>query len=261
MIADRFDILLRSLSQTPSRRTALRLLGGSAFGALLTHEAGDALAKQGGKSKGKNKKGKKVTLCHQGQTITVSKSAVKGHKQHGDTIGPCPSGPTPPGPTPPGPVLTYQCLGPKTAAVGGGGTDRYAQTFTAERSGSLRQVQFSVNKPPATTGDYLVQLLRVSGGKPSHSPTDVLAALTVPDAAVATSSDATLTATFAGPDLVAGTEYAVAFGRPGTVPAGANPNIVTSDGSACGGKLFLALVGGAFNEVPASDGLVSVLVN
>ena len=94
MVADRFDTLLRSLSETPSRRNALRLLAGSALGGLLTREAGDALAKKGGKGKGKgkNKRGKKdkVTLCHQGKTITVSKSAKKAHLAHGDTIGRCP---------------------------------------------------------------------------------------------------------------------------------------------------------------------------
>jgi len=100
MIADRFDTLTQSLSHTPSRRTALRLLAGSALGGLLTREAGETLAKQGGKGKSKNKKGKKVTLCHQGKTITVAKSAVKGHKQHGDTLGRCPTGATgPSGPT------------------------------------------------------------------------------------------------------------------------------------------------------------------
>jgi hypothetical protein len=97
MIADRFDTLTQSLSHTPSRRTALRLLAGSALGGLLTREAGETLAKQGGKGKSKNKKGKKVTLCHQGQTITVAKSAQKAHQAQGDTIGRCPSGPT--GPT------------------------------------------------------------------------------------------------------------------------------------------------------------------
>jgi len=101
MIADRFDTLVQSLSHTPSRRTALRLLAGSAFAGLLTREAGEVLAKQGGKGKGKNKKRKKgkVTLCHQGKTITVSKSAVKGHKQHGDTQGRCPTTNQPSGPT------------------------------------------------------------------------------------------------------------------------------------------------------------------
>jgi hypothetical protein len=249
----RFKIVTRSLTSLPSRRNVLRSLASAGLGLSALQ------LPEGGKGKGKKGKKGKVTLCHQGQTLTVANAAVKGHKKHGDTAGPCPSGPA--GPTPQGPVLTDQCLGPKAGAVGGGGTARYAQTFTAERSGSLRQIQFSVNKPPATTGDYLVQLLRVSGGKPSHSPTDVLATLTVPDAAVATSSDAMLTATFAGPALVAGTEYAVTFGRPGTVPAGANPNIVKSDASACRGKLFLALVGDVFEEVLATDGLVYVLVS
>src|SRR5688572_31429214 len=90
-------------------------------------------------AKNKKKNGKKVTLCHKGQSITVSKSAVKGHKQHGDTPGPCPV--TLP---PSGPVLTYQCPGPKTDSLSSDGANRFAQTFTAERSGSLRQIQFSI---------------------------------------------------------------------------------------------------------------------
>jgi hypothetical protein len=259
---NRFDTLLRSLSTAHSRRNGLRLLTGSAFTGLLTLGAGSTEAKKGGharsKGKGKNKKGKKVTLCHQGQTITVSKSAVKGHTKHGDTVGPCPSGPT--GPTPPEAVLTYQCSGLDLSDPGPDSI-RVAQTFTAERSGSLRQVQFSVNKPPATTGDYLVQLLRVSGGTPSISPTDVLASIPVPDAQVATSSDATVTATFTGPDLVAGTEYAVAFSRPGSGAAGFGP-VVTSGGSTCSGKLFVAVGAGVFKEELSMnlDLLVSVLV-
>jgi hypothetical protein len=228
------------------------MLAGSALGGLLTPGTGRTEAKNDGRGKGKNKKGK-VTFCHKGQTITVSKSAVKGHKKHGDTAGPCPLSPDPAGP-----ALTYQCPGPKTDSLFGDGANRFAQTFTAERSGSLRQIQFSVNKKPATTGDYLVQLLRVVGGKPSHSPSDVLAALTVPDAAVATSSDATLTATFAGPALVAGTEYAAAFSRPGSTSAGAN--FRKSDGSACGGDWFIADGAGPFNVAQAQDILISVLV-
>lgn len=34
--------------------------------------------------------GAKVTLCHNGNTITVSKHAVPAHLRHGDTLGPCP---------------------------------------------------------------------------------------------------------------------------------------------------------------------------
>ena len=44
------------------------------------------------KKKGKKNK-KKVTLCHDGQTITVAKKAKKKHLKHGDTLGPCPETP------------------------------------------------------------------------------------------------------------------------------------------------------------------------
>ena len=30
-----------------------------------------------------------VTICHKGQTITVSQSSVAMHQAHGDTLGPC----------------------------------------------------------------------------------------------------------------------------------------------------------------------------
>jgi hypothetical protein len=31
----------------------------------------------------------KVTICHNGHTITISRSALPAHLRHGDTIGPC----------------------------------------------------------------------------------------------------------------------------------------------------------------------------
>src|SRR5687768_6707609 len=105
MDAARFETLLRSLATTPSRRGALRLLGGLTLGSLLLRDPLATAAKKGGKGKGKakgkgkNKKGKKVTICHNGQTITVSRSALKGHTRHGDTEGPCPDAPPPPEPT------------------------------------------------------------------------------------------------------------------------------------------------------------------
>lgn len=34
----------------------------------------------------------KVTICHKGHTITISKSALPTHLRHGDTVGPCPAG-------------------------------------------------------------------------------------------------------------------------------------------------------------------------
>jgi hypothetical protein len=247
------SIWTRSLRGVPSRRDVVRALAGAGLGLGALRLSDVASAKN-------KKKGKKVTLCHKGQTITVAKSAVKGHKRHGDTAGRCSSGPA--GPTPAGPALTYQCPGPKNSGVTGNGEIRFAQTFTAERSGSLRQIQFSVNKKPGTAGDYVVQLLRVSGGKPSHSPIDVLASVTVPDAQVATSSDAIVPATFSGPTLVAGTEYAAALSRPGVGLGEVTVNTLKVGGGACGGKLFLAVQGDVFaEEILAQDALVSVRVN
>lgn len=104
MDAERFDTLLRSLSDTPSRRGALRLLAGSALGSLLTFGWVSTDAKKGGKGKskgkGKKKSKQKVTICHSGQTIRVSQSAWKAHEKHGDSFGACAT-PNPPGPPPP----------------------------------------------------------------------------------------------------------------------------------------------------------------
>jgi hypothetical protein len=33
----------------------------------------------------------KVTICHNGQTISVAQSAVPAHQSHGDTLGACPA--------------------------------------------------------------------------------------------------------------------------------------------------------------------------
>jgi hypothetical protein len=89
----------RSLRGVPSRRDVLRALAGTGLGFGALQLSNVASAKN--KKKGKNKRGKKdkVTLCHQGKTITVSKSAVKGHKQHGDTQGRCPTTTQPSGDT------------------------------------------------------------------------------------------------------------------------------------------------------------------
>ena len=42
------------------------------------------------KGKGKGKGTAKVTLCHNGRTITVGEPAVAAHLAHGDTEGECP---------------------------------------------------------------------------------------------------------------------------------------------------------------------------
>jgi hypothetical protein len=103
MDGSRFDAFSRSLVTSPSRRGALRLLAGSALSGLLTWDPQSADAK----------KKPKVTLCHQGQTISVSKKAKKKHLKHGDTLGACAPAP-PPGPRCPQPAAPHFCASANT---------------------------------------------------------------------------------------------------------------------------------------------------
>jgi hypothetical protein len=231
----RFDVLTRALSSLPSRRD---LLGGFAGGLAFVSWTLGITNIEAKKKRGKKKK-----------------------KRRGQTAPPASPPPGPTSPPPPETVLTYQCPGPKNSLVAGNGDIRFAQTFVAERGGSLRQIQFSIGKQSGTTGDYVVQLLKVVGSKPSHNPVDVLATVTIPNAEVAAGTEVTLTAPFTGPTLVAGTEYAAAISRPGAGPAEARINTLNVGGGACGGKLFLAVAGDVFaEEILAQDLLVSVLV-
>jgi hypothetical protein len=94
-----FDGLIRVLAGTKSRRSMIQILGGLSLGVIALSPKTSA-AKKGGKGKGKGKG--KVTICHNGQTITVSKSALKSHLRHGDSMGACPGQETPGQETPGG---------------------------------------------------------------------------------------------------------------------------------------------------------------
>ncbi len=82
MDAISFDRLVRSLATRPSRRRVTRALSSLTLVGLVSQlpETPAGVAK----------KKKKVTLCHEGQTITVGKKKKKAHLKHGDTSGPCP---------------------------------------------------------------------------------------------------------------------------------------------------------------------------
>jgi Na+/glutamate symporter len=67
------------------------LLAGSLLGPPLNT---NAIAKDKASEKTQQKQKEKdaqekVTICHKGQTLTVSKSALNAHLNHGDTLGPC----------------------------------------------------------------------------------------------------------------------------------------------------------------------------
>jgi hypothetical protein len=151
--------------------------------------------------------------------------------------------------------LAYECPGPPESV----GTflliSRVAQVFAAERSGTLRRIQFHINKDAGSAGDYVVQLVRVDSGTPSSVATHILAGITIPNADVP-DGESTLAADFLGPELTAGTEYAAAIGR---VANSIELGNFTGTGNICAGQTF-ASMGGAFTESPTLDVVVSVFV-
>jgi hypothetical protein len=230
MDALRIESMLRSLAAAPSRRHTLRLLAGFLLGSPLAFGRPDVAAHD------KLKKCKKIDDKDKRQRCV--KKGKKHRARHQQ----------------PEPVLTYQCPAPKEGSFGAlGGDSRFAQTFTAAQSGSLRLIQIEIDKAVASTGDYEVQLLAVDSGKPTNS---VLAAATIANASVP-EGISTQTATFSGPPLLAGAQYAAAISRPG----GSELRVDRRSGDDCGGEFFAQnpIGTGAFNVDP-NDMISSVTV-
>jgi len=90
MDRNRFDDMTRAIGGTSTRRRfsgTLAALGLGSIASLSLLGADEADAKNRGKQNGKKKK--KVTICHNQQTIRVAKRKVKKHLNHGDTLGEC----------------------------------------------------------------------------------------------------------------------------------------------------------------------------
>ncbi len=100
MDVHRFDALTRALTSGRSRRGALALLG-SVF-ATPFFGASPAVARK--------KKTKKVTICRDGQSLSVSKKKLKQQLGSGATLGECTSPPPPP-PLPPPTCTAESCDG------------------------------------------------------------------------------------------------------------------------------------------------------
>ena len=133
-----FDAFVQALGSPGSRREVLHVLSSALLVAVGAGPLGDVSAAERRKGRGKGSDGrqdpkrvdaegkkKKVTICHNGQTIRVAKSAKKTHLKHGDTLGPCP--------TPP-PPCTPSCSDKECGSDGCGGT-----------CGSCGQFQFCNN--------------------------------------------------------------------------------------------------------------------
>ena len=153
-------------------------------------------------------------------------------------------------------VLAYQCPAPAESFGTYNTISRVAQVFSATHGGTLRRIQFRIDNGDFDAGDYVVQLLRVEDGTPSHLATHILAGLTIPAADVP-QGESTLTANFNGPELTAGTEYAAAIGRVGS---SVTLGYFSGTGNVCAGQLFVAQ-GIVFTEATGQDVVVSVFVD
>jgi hypothetical protein len=156
------------------------------------------------------------------------------------------------------PRPAYTCPPPPNTILTGDTDIRFAQSFLATRSGTLRQIKVAISKVEGTPGDYVVQLVKMTGSGPSNSPLDVLAAATVPNAQVKT-GDTTLVASFATTKLAKNTPYAVVVSRPGTTDLTLP---IKQGGTACVGNGYNASGSEAFTQItaPAADFIVTVLV-
>ena len=158
------------------------------------------------------------------------------------------------------PKSAYTCAPSDTSDnFEAGSLTRYAQSFTATRSGTLREIRVLIDKA-VNDKDYEVQLVRMAsaGDVPSNGPFDVMAAAIVPDEDVPTGR-ATLVAKFAATELVQGTKYAVVVSR--FAAEMAIP--VSFSGDPCEGTMASATAGDVFTNVtgPARDMTVTVLVD
>jgi hypothetical protein len=131
----------------------------------------------------------------------------------------------------PGPATSGRANGPGTNF----GSSRFAQTFTAQHTGTLTTVQLGVGPNGSFAPDWVVQILSASGGAPASSGT--LGSSTIDDATIPTTGP-TLGAVTAhptpAPAVTAGQEYAVAVTHPG----GDSVGVRTVPGDPCPGDLF-----------------------
>lgn len=181
METNRFEAVVRSFSDTSSRRWLLR---GASVTALALAASQLPLVAEA------RKKGKKR----------------KKHKK------PAPGSPAP---TAPQIAADAFCPSPSDDAAAIPAVDaRLAQTFIALASGSLVRAELLLSEPIGSLGDYV---LRVNPTDAAGVPTNiVLAESLVPDVAVP-SGKSTVEFTFASPaSVVAGNRYALVLTRPGS---------------------------------------------
>src|SRR5262245_61002587 len=139
---DAYETLCRTVVAQPSRRGVARALAGLAGSGVLAAVLGvtDAEAKKRKKKKKKKKQPEaQVTLCVNGQTLTVPESVALSLLAQGATYGACPPSPppSPPPPPPPAPnssfTATPMTKGAVTPACASAGANAQGQAdFTIQ---------------------------------------------------------------------------------------------------------------------------------
>ena len=116
------------------------------------------------------------------------------------------------GPAPAQGLLDANCPGPSDSTFQTVG--RIAQTFTAQRTGSLVRGEFEINKAGSPGGDWVVQIVATDD---SGAPVNILLASATPIAdATVPAGRSRLAGVFASPLSVgAGKRYALVLTRPG----------------------------------------------
>jgi hypothetical protein len=157
-------------------------------------------------------------------------------------------------------LVDAQCVGTADSENVFTGDERFAQSFTAGRTGTIVQAQVAIDNT-ASGGNLLVQILPVSSpglggvGAPINF---VLGSVTIPDVSVPAGATE-LNATFSPPVGVTGLgRYAVAVTRPG-----GDFNVLERSGNPCPGQEFFSTsqTDPWSPDDPAYDGLFRVIVN
>jgi hypothetical protein len=155
-------------------------------------------------------------------------------------------------------VQDASCPGPRTVGHAGSTNGRFAQTFTAQTTGSLISAQVDVSKVDGNA-DWILRIVEVDAtGTPTNT---ALATAVVPDASVPISSSVIITGTFASPaSVVAGQQYALTVGRPGS-GSGAVQVGGRGPGDTCPGLLFFSNTQtDPFSSAGTSDMVFAVFV-
>jgi hypothetical protein len=156
------------------------------------------------------------------------------------------------GPAPAQGLLDANCPGPTVTEVGIGPDERDAQTFTAQRTGSLVRGETEITNPGGVA-DWVMQVVATDG---SGTPTNtVLASTTIASASVP-GGDSRIVGLFASPaSIAAGQQYGLLITRPGS-----SFTLRDRDGDPCPGQEFFSQFGGPFMADLGFDFVFAVFV-